>query len=195
MFCTKCGAELAANAKFCTKCGVEAGAVSQDKPPENAAVAGASVHTAVVGIPVALRTGLVKSEPAVILIGKSFSALVRFDKKQYEQIVASGNQGGNYFKKVAGMMNAFPKYAFSLTEKPIEGVVTEHPGSILIQDGNIKKLTIWRGFDSGNDQYDNNYSFELVTTTEKHKGTVDGSVDIHMLNTMLKETLGNRFHK
>lgn len=201
MYCTNCGAKITDGDIFCTGCGAKAaeGHPAARKEPEaerkieTSKMEPAAREQAAVAVPIQLRTGLVKSQAAVILIGKAHSALVVFDKKKYQNIVASGNKGGNYFSKVAGMMAAFGEYADALAKRPVREAVAENPGSILFEAAEVKKLKIWNGWDASREQYNEFYSFELYAAGRKYKGTVDKSANAAELNARLRGVLGGRF--
>ena len=190
MFCTKCGAELVQGDRFCTGCGAQTvgGPVFEERTSEPEG----GTAEEIVAVPVQLRTGMLKTQIAILLFGASCSALIHLDKKQYESIVASGNTGGNYFQKVAGMMTAFGEYAKTLEKKPVRETAAAYPGSILFDDAQVKRFKIWNAWDTGREQYNEYYSFELLAGGQKYKGTLERNVNAQMLNARLRGVLGGR---
>jgi hypothetical protein len=189
MYCTNCGTEMAADARFCTGCGAKVNAFAAPRAKTSLE----ELREESVAVPVQLRVGMLKTQTAVLLFGRSYSALIRLEKKQYENIVAAGNKGGNYFQKVAGMMAAFGEYAKKMEAQPVGQVVKAHPGSVLFEDVQIRRLRIWNGWDPSREQYDDFYSFELLAAGEKYKGTLERNVNAQAVNARLRGMLGGRF--
>lgn len=190
MYCTNCGAMIAEGAKFCTGCGAQARTEKMAGPRPDTQP-GAQAGT--VAVPIQLRTGMIRTQAGILLIGRPYSALIRMDSKQYQQIVASGNRGGNYFAKVAGMMAAFGEYAAGLETMPVKDAAAAYPGSVLFEDAQVKRFKFWNAWDAGREQYDDVYSFEFWAGGEKYRGTLERSVNATLLSARLRGVLGGRF--
>ncbi len=196
MYCTKCGTEIMDGNKFCTGCGAKVGGEPAERTEVKTEVKeqpGTEAAASTVAIPMQIRTGMLKTQAGILLIGRPYSALIRFDNKQYQKIVADGNKGGNYFQKVSGMMAAFGEYAEGLENVPAREAAAAHPGSIVFEDAQVKRLKIWNGWDASREQYDDFYSFEFLAGSEKYKGTLERSVNMSRLNARLRGVLGGRF--
>lgn len=170
---------MADGAAFCTKCG--------NKVQKQEEVKAAEEKVAMV---VEMKTGLLKTEMGVLLIGRTQSALIQVEKKKYTDIVASGNQGGSFFQKVSGMSHAFGVYAAGLAGRPLQDVIAENPGSILFQNDQIKTIRIWKESDPNTDGYMTYFSYELNTAGGKYKGTLDRGLS--RLDDRLKDIFGKK---
>lgn len=182
MYCMNCGAKAASNSQFCSGCGAKIEIIEENNGQD---------VSKTVSIPVHMKKGLFKTEPYIILVDQSKIALIYIGKERYNNIVASGKNGGGYFKAVFGMMNAFSIYAQSLYAMSIQKTVEENPGSIVFENQQVHKFKIYNEYNSGTEQYEDFETFELHVAKEKFKGTLDlGAVSN---KCFLKEVFGKRF--
>lgn len=147
-----------------------------------------------VAIPVNMRNGLFKAVPFVIIVCADRTALIHIGKKRYESIVAPYRQA-TYLDRLAGTMHAFAEHADKLAREPLDSVIAEHPGSVAIENGDVKSFKLYFDYDVKNKRYNDHYTFEIVAARGKYKGIVDRGTDVAGKIPAIIEVFGARFHQ
>ncbi len=204
MFCTNCGNQLADTAKFCNRCGQKIetvpsqtdgssliqspGAVPFQPMPEQA-------KTVIsIAIPFHLKTSIIKKEAYIALFDSRQTALLFIGNERYKQITAAGKpETGGYFKKVAGMMHAYMEFARAFEYKPIACAVNDYPGSVLIDNTQIKSIRIYQEYDSNNEMYSNDYTIDIQADSGKYKGTLERGFEPRSVSQQLRTIFGKSF--
>lgn len=211
MFCTKCGSNLPEHAKFCSACGAPAQSVVQSNaaPMSGAAVQNNDVDTGMsqkvqpnysqpfLAIPVYIKTGLVKREAAAVLINQNVTVYILIGNDSYRQIQKDkgANIDGGYFKKTAGMMSAFRDYVYGMSHLSAEQIRQMYPNAMIWNTDDIRSLRIHLDYDAANEQYRNEYLFDLHIGRDHLKGALDPNVSFKDIKKPLKELLGRKFHQ
>ncbi|MFA0815592.1 MAG: zinc-ribbon domain-containing protein [Anaerofustis sp.] len=212
MFCTKCGTKLPIDAKFCPSCGVPCSA--QSSSPQCSQDAGAAIEseanrtsdvyrerqaeTSMPFVPIAvhIKTGMLKKEAAAVLINQKVTVYILIGNDAYRQIQKDKGADieGGYFKKTAGMMTAFRDYVFGLSNLTEQQIAQQYPTAKMWNTQEIRSLKIHLDYDASNEQYRNEYVFDLQIQGERIKGTMDPNMDLRGIKKPLQDILGRKFH-
>lgn len=189
MFCTKCGKEIDPAANFCAKCGekVQNNSVPEKKPQMAAGP--------LVSIPVVMKAGVFNNtEPYVVLMDEARMALIHIEKERYKAMVAAKNQGGGFLDTVFDMMATLRDYAKELSAKSIEKGMEENPGSLLIDNSQIKRLKIFREYNFHMKRHENHETFELHVAGKKYEGAIELTVNTDQYSAFFTDVLGTRYN-
>ncbi|MGI6632578.1 MAG: hypothetical protein ACOX5M_05945 [Bacillota bacterium] len=145
-----------------------------------------------VAIPIHMKSWLFKVEPFVVLAGPAKTALIPVDKKRYESITSQDTHG-TYLDRLSGTMAAFAQYAETLASSPMDEVITNHPGSIVIDSAKIKAVSLRIDEEAVRNRGIGYYTLEIVTEQKKYRGTVDRGTNEEGKAEALKEVFGSRF--
>ena len=215
MYCTKCGAEIANSAKFCSVCGLPVSVPIPRVSPSDIGSGGIRQNATIPSdfhgegntssikqmsfLPIALhiKTGMLKREAAAVLINAQTTVFIMIGNDLYKKIVQEKGTGmeGGYFKKAAGMMTASRDFVYGLSYIPLSEIAALYPDSRVWNTQDISKLRIHLDYDAANEQYSNEYAFDLHVGKERYKGALDPNMNFGEIKKPLKEMLGRRFQQ
>lgn len=96
--------------------------------------------------PITLRTGFIKTEQYLLLASGTQVVLVLINtKKQREILEAASNKPGNkggYLNRIKVMFGALNDYGKHLAGQPVQQIVAEHTGSVVLPCADIVKLRV-----------------------------------------------------
>jgi hypothetical protein len=145
-----------------------------------------------IAIPVHMKRGIFGEAPSVIVVGTEKTALIRVNKKLYESIVASYKKA-TYLDRLSGTMHAFSEYADRIAKDPLDQLVSRHPDSSVVDNGDVVSFSLYVGRDERTGKRDDHYSFELRCRHAKYRGSVDKGTNISGKAEFLREVFGERF--
>ena len=212
MYCTKCGAEIANCAKFCSACGspasvpvlssdMHSSGLAQERTISSdcsrAGNASSNIQMSFLPIALHIKTGMLKREAAAMLINAQTTVFIMIGNDLYKKIVQDKGAGieGGYFKKTAGMMTAFRDFVYGLSHVTLSEISAQYPAARVWNTQDIGKLRIHLDYDSANEQYSNEYTFDLHVGNERYKGALDPNMNFGEIKKPLKEMLGRKFQQ